>query len=33
MEEDVSINIAASDTGRYYVRLIKFDMYDNVISI
>ena len=33
MEEDSSINRAASDTGRHYVKLIKFDMYDNVLPI
>lgn len=33
MEEDSSINRAASDTGRRYIRLIKFDMYDNVLPI
>lgn len=27
-----SINIAASETGKH-VQLIKFDMYDNVMSI
>lgn len=33
MEEDTSINRAASETGRRYIRLIKFDMYDNVLPI
>lgn len=33
MDKDSSINRAASDTGRHYVRLIKFDMYDNVLPI
>lgn len=33
MEEDSSINRAASDTGRHYVRLIKFDMYETVLPI
>lgn len=32
MQEDGSINKAVSDRGEQYVRLIKFDVYDNVMS-
>lgn len=32
MQEDGSINTPVSNRGRHYVRLIKFDKYDNVIS-